>query len=78
MRGSLALTGSLAVTITYHLGYPEFQGWAVISPVIGNGILAIGYLLTNSPIAPVGAHVMMHIAAVLYGPATTVLLPPHY
>lgn len=46
--GLLALTGSLAVTVTYHLGYPEFQGWAVFSPVIGNGILAIGYLLTKT------------------------------
>jgi len=52
MSGILALTGSLAVTVTYHLGYPEFQGGAVISPVIGNGILAIGYLLTKNRSLP--------------------------
>jgi hypothetical protein len=77
-NGLLAVCASLAATVTYHLGYPEFQGWEVVAPVIGNGILAVGYSLSKSPIAPVGAHVIMHVAAVLHGPATTVQLPPHY
>ena len=56
----------------------EFQGDAIMQPLIGNAIITLGYLLTANPITPIVAHVAMHIAAVLWGMETTVQLPPHY
>jgi hypothetical protein len=77
-RAMLALAASLFVTAAYHLGYAEFQGPALIQPLIGNTIVTVGYLLTSSPVAALVAHVTMHLAAVLHGMETTVQLPPHY
>jgi hypothetical protein len=76
--GAVALAASLAVTAAYHLGYPEFRGPAVRGPVIGNGLLTLAYLLTGNPLASIGGHVAMHIAAVLHGPESAIQLPPHY
>jgi hypothetical protein len=76
--GVVALASSLCVTAVYHLGYPEFRGLQVGGPVLGNGILSLTYLLTASPLAPIGGHIAMHIAAVLHGPESTIQLPPHY
>jgi len=75
---ALALLASLAVTATYHLGFPEFQGLAVLQPVIGNAIFTLAYLLSGSPLAPLLAHVAMHIAAAVYDYGTSIPLPPHY
>jgi hypothetical protein len=77
-RAAVALGASLLVTATYHLGYPEFRGPAVIQPLIGNALLTLGFLLTGSPLAAIVGHVIMHAAAVLHGLETTVQLPPHY
>lgn len=74
----LALLASLVVTVAYHLGYPEFQGLAVLGPVVGVGVMSIAYLFSRSPLAPVLSHIAMHVAAVLYGLATAIQLPPHY
>jgi hypothetical protein len=76
--GALALIASLAVAGAYHLGFPEFRGSSVVSPIIGNGVMSLATLLTMNPIAAVGAHISMHIAAVLHGAETTLQLPPHY
>lgn len=76
--GGLALVASLLVAAAYHLGFEEFRGAALVQPLIGNGIITAGYLLTGNPLAPVLAHVIMHGAAVLHGAGTTVQLPPHY
>jgi hypothetical protein len=76
--GLLAIVASLLVTALYHLGYPEYRGQALGAPVIGNGIMSLGYLLTANPLTAVFSHIAMHIAAVLHGPATSVQLPPHY
>ena len=76
--GALALIASLAVAGAYHLGFPEFRGASVVAPIIGNGVMSLASLLTMSPIAAVGAHIAMHIAAVLHGAETTLQLPPHY
>jgi hypothetical protein len=76
--GVLALLASLLVTVTYHLGYPEFQGIAVLLPVFGVGVMSVAYLLTRNPVAPVLSHIAMHVAAVLFGLYTAVQLPPHY
>lgn len=76
--GVLALLASLLVTAAYHLGYPEFQGIAVFSPMFGVGVMSLAYLLSRSPLAPVLSHIAMHVAAVLYGLSTAIQLPPHY
>ncbi|WP_166179205.1 hypothetical protein [Rubrobacter tropicus] len=48
------------------------------SPLIGNGIMTLGYLLTFNPLTAIGAHAALHVASVLHGVDTTVTLPPHY
>jgi membrane protease YdiL (CAAX protease family) len=76
--GLLALVASLVVTAAYHLGYPEFQGVAVLWPVFGVGVMSLAYLVTRSPLAPVLSHIAMHVAAVVYGIQSALQLPPHY
>lgn len=76
--GFLALAATLAVAATYHLGYPEFRNPSLVAPIIGNGVMSLSSLLTMNPIAAIGAHIGMHIAAVLHGAETTLQLPPHY
>jgi hypothetical protein len=76
--GIAALGGSLFVAAVYHLGFAEYRGLSLAQPLIGNAIVTASYLLTGSPLAPIIAHVLMHAAAVLHGPATTYQLPPHY
>lgn len=73
-----ALLGSLLVTAAYHLGFAEFRGVALAGPLIGNAAITLAYLLAGNPLAPVLAHAMMHLAAVLHGAAATTQLPPHY
>jgi hypothetical protein len=74
----LSLLASLAVTAAYHLGFAEFRGPSLVQPLIGNGVVTLAYLLAGNPLAPIIAHVIMHVAAVLHGMSTTVQLPPHY
>jgi hypothetical protein len=77
--GAIALVASLFVTVAYHLGYPEYRvAGGVMGPSIGNGVMSLGYILTNNPISAVFSHIAMHIAGVLQGPATVMQLPPHY
>jgi hypothetical protein len=64
----MALGASLFVTALYHWGYTAFRGHAVLQPLIENGIITVGYLLMT----PEGAHIAMHIAAMLHG-----MEPPH-
>lgn len=76
--GAIAFFASLFVTICYHLGYPEYRAQGgVFGPSIGNGIMTLGYLLTNNPITAIFSHIAMHIAGVLHGPASVMQLPPH-
>jgi hypothetical protein len=76
--GGLALLASMVVTGAYHLGFAEFRGPTLVQPLIGNGIVTAGYLLTGSPLAAVLAHVIMHGAAVFHGMEGAAQLPPHY
>jgi hypothetical protein len=75
--GAAALAGSLFVTALYHLGFAEYRGASLVHPLLGNAIITVAYLLTGNPIAPILAHVAMHAAAVVHGPATALQLPPH-
>jgi len=76
--GVIAVFASLFVTVSYHLGYPEYRGGGLFGPAIGNTAMTLGYLITNNPLAAVVSHIAMHIAGVLHGPASVVQLPPHY
>jgi len=76
--GAAALLASMAVAAAYHFGYPEFQNASLLRPVIGNAVITSSYLVSRNPVSPVLAHVIMHVAAVLHGPGSTVQLPPHY
>lgn len=76
--GFIALVASLLVTLTYHLGYPEFRNRSVGMVLIGNSLITLGFLLSGSPFGSLISHTAMHLAAVLQGPETTIQLPPHY
>jgi hypothetical protein len=76
--GVVAFAASLGVTAAYHLGYVEYRGPQVIDPLIGNGVMTLGYVVTGSPLTAIGAHVALHVTSVLHGVETTVTLPPHY
>lgn len=74
----VALLASGLVTALYHAGYPEFRNADLVLTVVGNTIVSLAYLLAGTPVAPVVAHAMMHVAAVWHGAETTLQLPPHY
>lgn len=76
--GIIGLLASFLVTTAYHLGYPEFRGKKIIWPNVGNGILSLAFILTANPLAAVLPHMAMHVAAMIHGPKTTGLVPPHY
>ena len=77
--GVIAFLMSLFVTISYHWGFAEYRvPGGLAGPTIGNGIMSLGYLLTNNPMTAVFSHMIMHITGVLHGPASVMQLPPHY
>jgi len=78
VAGLVCLVASLLVTGAYHRGYAEYRGKRVIAPIIGNGVMSLGYLITANPIAVIASHIAMHVAGILHGPETTTQLPPHY
>lgn len=76
--GIVALIASSIVTVSYHLGYPEFRDKKVFWTVFGNGVLSLAYLLSMNPLAAVLPHIAMHITAMIHGRETTGQVPPHY
>lgn len=75
----VAILLSLAVTVAYHLGYPECRvAGGLFGPTLGNGAMTIGYVVAGNPMASMFSHIAMHIAGVLQGPASVLQLPPHY
>ncbi len=74
----IGLVSSFIIILIYHLGYPEFRSDVVFEIGGGQSILTAFYLLANNPFTAVLAHMAMHIAGVLHGPATVMQLPPHY
>lgn len=75
--GALALLASLLVTLTYHVGYPEFRSRKVGLVLVGNALITLAYLLSGNPLGALISHTAMHLAAVMQGPETTIQLPPH-
>lgn len=62
----LALTLSMLVTATYHLGYSEFRGDTLRYPEIGAVAANLPTVLTGNPVGAVVTHVTMHTTAVVY------------
>lgn len=75
---ALALVASLTVTLLYHLGFSEYWGSGIKDPLLGNGIMSLGYIVTANPLTAVLAHIAMHVSAVLHGFTSAVQLPPHF
>lgn len=77
IAGGLALAASLLVTLTYHLGYPEFRNRSIGLVLLGNALITLAFLLSANPLGALISHMLMHLAAVIQGPETTIQLPPH-
>jgi hypothetical protein len=74
VAGIAAMAASLAVIVIHHLGYRGFHSRAALGPVmVGCGLLSLAYLLTASPLAAVGGHIVLHTALNLRGTE----LPPY-
>lgn len=74
----IALFASLWVTLAYHVGYKEFRNRSVGLVLVGNALITFAFLVSGNPVGAVISHAVMHIAAVIQGPETTIQLPPHY
>ncbi|ALU39150.1 hypothetical protein AS188_04585 [Kocuria flava] len=72
------LTLLLAVVVVgaYHLGYPQYQGPALLLPLAGAVQFSVPALVTANPVGAVLAHVSTHVAAVLHENEGTTYLPP--
>jgi hypothetical protein len=75
--GLTALAASLWITLAYHAGYKEFRNRSMAMVLFGNTIITLAYLISGNPLGALIAHTVMHMAAVLQGPETTLQLPPH-
>jgi hypothetical protein len=68
VAATAAMAASLAVIVIHHLGYRGFRDPAALGPVmVGCGLLSLAYLLTASPLAAVGGHIILHTALTLHG-----------
>jgi len=68
VAGTGAMAASLAVIVLHHLGYRGFHTPAALAPVmVGCGLLSLAYLLTVSPLAVLGGHILLHTALTLRG-----------
>jgi len=65
--GALALAASIVVIAVHHLGYSDFRGKKMRQALIGCVPLTLAYLLTGSPIAAMGAHMVLHYVAMRRG-----------
>ena len=65
--GALAMAASVVVIVVHHLGYSDFRGKKMRQALIGCVPLSLAYLLTGSPIAAMGAHMVLHYVAMRRG-----------
>ena len=72
--GVLALAASALVIVVHHLGYREFRNRRIVQALGACLVLSVGYLLTGSPIAAIGGHIVLHLAMLRRG----LELPPHH
>ena len=71
--GAAAIAASMAVIVVHHLGYRGYRGRALIAPLLGCTILSVASLISASPIAAMGGHVILHLAMLRRG----MEMPPH-
>ena len=71
--GVLALAASALVIVVHHLGYRDFRNRRIVQALFACLVLSLGYLLTGSPIAAIGGHIVLHLAMLRRG----LELPPH-
>jgi hypothetical protein len=69
--GSLAVLGSLLVILVHHMGYEEFRsrgaGRMLAGALFACGLQALAFLLTSSVLAPVVAHIALHLELTMRG-----------
>lgn len=65
--GALAVSASLVVIVMHHLGYADFRGKKMRQALVGCVPLSLAYVLTGSPIAALGAHMVLHFVAMRRG-----------
>jgi hypothetical protein len=69
--GALAVVGALFVILVHHLGYREFRTTAATKMLMGAlaacGLQALALLLTGNVLAPLVAHIVLHMQLTLRG-----------
>jgi hypothetical protein len=69
--GAFAVFGALFVIAVHHLGYREFRARAsrrmLSGALVGCGIQALAFLVTGNVLAPVVAHIVLHLQLTLRG-----------
>lgn len=69
--GALAVVGALFVILVHHLGYRQFRTKTsrnmLGGALVGCGLQALAFLLTGNVLAPLVAHIMLHIQLTLRG-----------
>ena len=69
--GALAVVGALFVILVHHLGYRQFRTKTsrnmLGSALVGCGLQALAFLLMGNVLAPLVAHIMLHIQLTLRG-----------
>jgi hypothetical protein len=69
--GALAVVGALFVIAVHHFGYREFRARAarkmLSGALVGCGIQALAFILTGNVLAPVVAHIVLHLQLTLRG-----------
>jgi hypothetical protein len=67
---------SMAITATYHLGYPQFRGSDLVQPEIGAVIANVPTALTGNPVGSIVAHATYHVGANVHTYRSATYLPP--
>ena len=69
--GTIAIAGSLLVILVHHLGYAQFRTRAARKLLTGAllvcGLQALAFLVTGALIAPVVAHIVLHLELTMRG-----------
>jgi hypothetical protein len=69
--GMVAIVGSLLVILVHHLGYAQFRTRAARRMLAGAvfvcGLQALAFLVTGALIAPIVAHIILHIELTMRG-----------
>jgi hypothetical protein len=73
---ALALPLVMIVTVTYHLGYPQYRHDGLSRPETGNVLISIPTFATANPVGSFVAHASQHIAAVTHAYESRIFNPP--